>query len=446
MGPVLALVLAASIDGNAVLRHASALAALGPHPWGSEAGRRAAAYVAEEMRQAGVADVALQPFECAGIAGTNVIATLPGAKAEFIVVGAHHDTVPGAPGAYDDGSGVGIVIELGRVLAAEAARPRTIVLASFDGEESSKKAAGPTVGSHAYVSSLGPQARDLVAAFVVEMSGWANGTPVLHTLAYAREGDRGGSGVTPAWLVRAALAGARDGGVPFAVGDPVISWLYQPAVRALRVRFGSDDLSFVQSGLAGIFASDSSFTAFYPHYHRAEDTADRLDADALGRMGSGVLGVVRALVAAPRGPQEVHWFSAFGRVFGLTALLGLAAATLLPGLWLGARAGGRMLAVRLIHAALFAVLMLLQPVPTLWVLLVPNLLLPITRRWWAVAAAALPAAGLAALGVAAWARDAVSGLWLAPWQLAALVLTFALTLVRRTSSAWPRAKEERSAN
>ena len=65
-----------------------------------------------------------------------MVATLRAPGDEFVVIGAHHDTAPEAPGAYDDGGGVGILIELARVLVREARRPRTIVLVSFDGEES----------------------------------------------------------------------------------------------------------------------------------------------------------------------------------------------------------------------------------------------------------------------------------------------------------------------
>ena len=48
---LLGLLLAASVDGEAALRHASALAALGPHPWGSPRNEAAAQYVAAELRE-----------------------------------------------------------------------------------------------------------------------------------------------------------------------------------------------------------------------------------------------------------------------------------------------------------------------------------------------------------------------------------------------------------
>ena len=427
MSALLSLFLAASIDGEAALRHASALAALGPHPWGSPRNQAAAAYVAAELREAGLDSVELQAFERHGVGGTNVVATLRAPGEEFIVVGAHHDTAPGAPGACDDGGGVGILIELARVLARDERRARTVVLASFDGEEAWSTAKGTTAGSRAFVERLGPRARSLVAAFAIEMSGWRRGTPVLHPIAYADPREKGRTVVAPAWLVRAALDGSREAGAPLGVGDPYLSWLYQPAVRAFRVRLYGDDLSFLQAGHPALFASDSSFSAFYPDYHEASDTADKLDAAALERMGRGVLGVVRALERVPRGPaEEPHWFAAFGRVVGWPWLLAAGAASLLPGLWRGWRAGGGALGLRAVQALLAAVLIWQHPVPALWLLLVPHLLLPWRRTWWTALLALAPAAALLAIGAAAWWREAVNGVWLAPWEVAVGVLALVL--------------------
>src|SRR5256885_16690830 len=107
------LLLAASIDGQAALRHAAALASLGPHPWGSPRARAAAAYVAAQLGQAGLADVELEEFEARGVRGTNVTAVLRGPGPGFLVGGAHHDTAPAPPGAYAHGGGGGGVIRGG---------------------------------------------------------------------------------------------------------------------------------------------------------------------------------------------------------------------------------------------------------------------------------------------------------------------------------------------
>jgi hypothetical protein len=440
MSPLPGLLLAASIDRSAALAHASALAALGPHPWGSPRDQAAAQYVAAQMREAGLDEVALEGFERGGIGGFNVIATLPSPGEEFVLVAAHHDSAPGAPGACDDGGGVGILIELARVVARDRTRPRTIVFASFDAEESWAAGRGETAGSRAYLERLGARARELVAAFVIEMSGWAGGTPELHPIAYADPRQAGRSVIAPGWLVQAALSGSREAGAPLGLGDPRLSWLYQAGVRTFRVRLYGDDLSFLQSGRPALFASDSSFSAFYPHYHQATDTADKLDPAALERMGNAALGVVRALAHVRRGPaEEPHWFVAFGRVIGLPVLLVLGAASLLPGLWLGLRAGGWVLASRVLQATVFALLLWLYPVPTLWILLAPNVLLPVARARWATLLAAAPLAALVALGSVAWYRGAVVGVWLAPWAIAAAILALSLAFVRGGRDAGSKA-------
>jgi len=429
MGLLVGLLLAASVSGDAALRHASALAALGPHPFGSPRNQAAAAYVATQLREAGIDAVELAPFERHGVQGTNVIATLRAPGDEFVVVGAHHDTAPEAPGAYDDGGGVGILIELARVLAKDARRPRTLVFVSFDGEEWST-GKGTTAGSRAYIERLGPRARSLVAAFAIEMSGWKRGSPVLHAFAYADAREQGRAVIAPAWLVQAALTGSREAGAPIGIGDPWLAWLYQPAVRAFRVRLYGDDLSFLQAGHAALFASDSSFSAFYPDYHKASDTADKLDAAALERMGEGVLGVVRALERVPRGPaEEPHWFAAFGRVVSWPWLLGAGALSLLPGLWRGFGAGGAVLVARAAQALLAGVLLWRHPVPALWILLVPQLLLPLRRTWWTVLLSLAPFLALVGLGVAAWWRGPVNGLWLAPWEIGIALAATALAFV-----------------
>jgi hypothetical protein len=426
-----ALLLAASVDGEAALRHASALAALGPHPWGSPRNQAAARYVAAELREAGLTQVVLEGFERHGIRGTNVVGTLPGPNEEMLVIGAHHDTAPGAPGAYDDGGGVGLLIELARVLVAEPSRNRTVVFVSFDGEEAWSTGRGTTAGSRAWIERLGPDARRLAAAFIIEMAGWDGGTPVVHPIAYANPRATGRPAIVPAWLVRSTLEGSRSGGARFGVGDPWLSWLYQPAVRTFRAQLYGDDLSFVQAGLPAIFASDSSFTAFYPHYHQPSDTAEKLDPAALERMGTAVLGALRAIDDAPRGAaREPTWFAASGFVLGPSTLLLVAVASVLPGFRVGLAAGGPALVARLAQAALFAVLYWRHPVPALWLFLLPNVLLPLGRARWATLLALAPAAALVALGAAAWYRGMVGGVWLAPWEIVVAILALVLAFVR----------------
>ncbi len=424
-----ALVLAASVDGAAALRHASALSALGARPWGSPRTGAAAAYIASQLRTTG-AEVRLEPFESHGIRGANVIATLKGDSPEFVVVGAHHDTAPGATGAYDDAAGVGVVIEAARVLAAMP-RPRTIVLASWDGEEAWSTGKTTTAGSRAYVKGLEAASRDLVAALAVEMCGWREGTPVVHPIAYDDPLRPGGLAIAPARVMRAVLGGSRRAGVGLGVGDPYLSWLYQPAVRTFRVRLYGDDLSFLQSGLPATFTSDSTFTRFYPWYHKPTDTPDKLDAEALTRMGDRGGGrdprPGRAPGHARRGARLVRRLRVRG---GRAGAVGRGHRRPRAGsAWRGIAREDRPSWPACSHALLAVGLMWRHLVPALWVLVLPALISGVIRRRWGAFVAMLPPLALAALGGAAWARGMVSGVWVGVLDVVMALAGLALLFV-----------------
>ena len=428
MSVLLPLLLATTIDGNAALDHARGLAALGPHPWGSTRITGALQYVESQFRLVGLEEVRIEAFEENGLVGKNVIGVLRAPGPEFIVVGAHHDTTPRAPGAYDDGGGVGVLIEMARVLAREGERPRTIVFVSWDGEEAySQRPLTTTAGSRAYVSALGPEARHLVAAVVIEMSGWAKGSPCVHPIAYADPLRPGRYKIAPAWLMRTAVSAARDARTTLHVGDPLLFWLYQPTVRAFRGRLYGDDISFVQAGLPAIFLSDSSLSAFYPWYHTPDDTADKLDAAALTRMGQTVLAIVTALGREPLGgPATETWYATAGDVWGPIAVIGVGLLSLCPGLLAAWRRGWMALTIRLSYSGLVGVLLWSNPVPTVWIFTLPSLIPLVSRRLWAGLVSLVPLGALAAMGGVAWKRGAATGLWLAPWELGALGLALAL--------------------
>ena len=72
-----------------------------------------------------------------GLTGANVVATLPATTASprHIVIAAHFDTVPGSPGVDDNGSGVEIVLDVARALAAMPERSATVHFVMLDQEE-----------------------------------------------------------------------------------------------------------------------------------------------------------------------------------------------------------------------------------------------------------------------------------------------------------------------
>lgn len=104
---------------------------------GTPGGLRARALVVEALRDAG-----LDPYEQAigSSKGANVIATLPGERDRWVLVGAHYDhlgQIRGEtyPGADDNAAAVAILVDVARALAKKRADGRGVIIAAFDAEE-----------------------------------------------------------------------------------------------------------------------------------------------------------------------------------------------------------------------------------------------------------------------------------------------------------------------
>lgn len=113
---------------------------IGSRPAGSANNAKARAYLIDQLKLYGF-DVRVQDVDAvrADIAMTarvaNIIAIKPGARREAIGLVAHYDSVPQAPGAMDDGLGVAVCLEAGRVLAAQEGRTHSLMVILTDGEE-----------------------------------------------------------------------------------------------------------------------------------------------------------------------------------------------------------------------------------------------------------------------------------------------------------------------
>ena len=417
-----------AIDGEVALRHASQLSALGPHPIGSPRSRFAAEYVAAQFRQAGLQEVRLQEALSKDLRGANVLGVLRSPGPELIVIAAHHDSVQDSPGAYGSSAGVGVLIETARVLARQGDRPRTIVFASFDGREPALGNRGG-LGARAYVQSLGREARQVVGVLVLDRAGRKAVPTVLETTAYPDPLRPGAVLVAPAFLVRVTVEGATAAGESLAAGDPSWSWLYQAGARTFRLTDAGDERPFLEAGLPALRLSGRRFLAADPHDQKPTDTADKLDVDALAQTGRVVLGGLAALenAARPSGP-EPDWFLRFGQVASHGALLAAGALSLLPGLLLAARASRLHLALRLVHAVLFGLLLYVQPVLAVFAFFLWNVVTAFGLRLWRLALGALPTAALLVFGGLAWSRGAASGVLPALWELVLAVLAAALVL------------------
>ena len=148
---------------------------VGPRHGTSEAYGKAADWVEERFTELGYT-VRLQQVDVP--AGTswgirvpggrtpNVIASPPGFDdtARHRIVGAHLDTVPQAPGAEDNASGIAVMLELARVYAGSE---RSVRFIAFTSEE--PRGSGDNLhhfGSRAYVNRLDRPQREAVRAMV----------------------------------------------------------------------------------------------------------------------------------------------------------------------------------------------------------------------------------------------------------------------------------------
>ena len=291
---------AAAVSAERLQADIERLAGFGPrHGGGSpEAHRAAAAWIEAEMRSADC-EVETQRFDIPSQepqrAGTNVIGRLAGTdtRRAAVLIGAHFDTVPGSPGADDNASGVAVMLECARVLAA-LPRRAPVIFAAFDAEEKQPPVEG-LHGSTAYVRSLaelGPVAAQVSAAYILEMVGFsapagAQKVPPGFQLLFPRAFDMlrssgfagdsvvvltdGRSRGLGRGLEQAAAAAATVGNGLKVLPLELPGWMRVP--YNLR---RSDHAPFWQEGVPAVMIGDTA-NFRNPHYHRSSDTPDTLD-------------------------------------------------------------------------------------------------------------------------------------------------------------------------
>ncbi len=153
---------------------------------------------------------------------------------KIVVVGAHHDSVPGAPGANDDASGVAASLELARVIA-NMPTDTEIRFVTFGAEELG------LIGSYEYVDSLSQNERDrIVGMWQMDMVGsrdagelvmfTVDGEKNIVTDLSASAGVRTGTPLTYGQEGRSDHVPFYEAGIPAAlfIHNPVEPWYHTP--------------------------------------------------------------------------------------------------------------------------------------------------------------------------------------------------------------------------
>ena len=246
---------------------------------------KAAAYIAEEFKQAGLKPHGndgsyFQQWEDPGskTGMKNVIAVIPGRKKEWsdqsVVIGAHYDHLGLGmtigrpedkgkihPGADDNASGVAMLLELAKVLKEDLTPDRSIVFIAFTGEEEGK------LGSAYYVKNEKRYpASKCIGMVNLDTIGRLGRNKLLIL----------GAGSAAEWVHIFRGAGFVTGVDIETVSEELDS---------------SDQKSFQDAGIPAV----QLFSGPNLDYHRPTDTADKIDPAGLVKIASVTREVIEYL-------------------------------------------------------------------------------------------------------------------------------------------------------
>lgn len=240
-----------------------------PHPMGSPAIREVREYLMAELEELSLEPVlqriTVPSYYDAGgsVDVVNVHATLEGtASTGTIVLVAHYDTFPTAPGANDNSAGVATLLETGRALLAGPPQANDVMLLFTDGEEPA-----PQFGASAFVD-LSPAAADVALVVNFEANG-SSGPSMLGEI----------SGPEGAMVAQFAAA----------VTDPVAFSFISESLEVVG-EVGTDFDPFRNAGVPGF---NFAYLRGSPIYHTPADDLDSVNLDSLQHHGSNAVGLAQ---------------------------------------------------------------------------------------------------------------------------------------------------------
>jgi hypothetical protein len=274
----------ASVDPGRIAAHVHELAdEIGPRPGDSPASRAAAAYIASQVpgiERFDVGGVDLPAIDVLGVHwrdAHHLDTTDPdllvhfGPPGKALLVTAHYDTVPGSPGAVDDGASVALLIELARAWR-EHPPAQPVILAFTANEERG------LVGAEALAERRGD---DIAFAIALDLVGGTGPLVLNGASTLIREPE-----------LRWIAAAADRAGIWLRAPLPhrVISRWWPQAERA-------DHGAFTRRGIRGVHfynrGQDGEWIDLA--YHSPGDVASRVDRDSVLEVGR----VLQALADSP---------------------------------------------------------------------------------------------------------------------------------------------------
>lgn len=260
------------------------------HPQALDA---AAHYITEEWHKQGY-EVRSHVYDDRGVERANLEITCEGKNRnrEYILVGAHYDSVIGSPGANDNGSGIAALLELSRLFSG--LKPNvSLRFVAFVNEEP-PFFYSEEMGSMIYAKAA-KRRREPIRLMIA-----------LETIACYRNAP--GSQAYPPMLKYfypdtgnfiAFVSNLRSRGVMLESARAFSASTDFPlqTIAAPDIVPGvswSDHSSFWRHGYKAFMVTDTALYR-YPYYHAPEDTPDQLDYEPFARMTQGLFLMLASL-------------------------------------------------------------------------------------------------------------------------------------------------------
>ena len=253
-----------TFDGDSAYQSVVSQTEFGFRPSGSDAGWATGDWIVAQLQEADWL-VETQEFTYLGTRCRNIIGRMPGSNSDPVVLlGAHYDTRrqadqdphhPEEPvmGANDGASGTAVLIELAHVLEPDKI-PYQVWLAFFDAEDNGRLDGWNWIVGSSYMAAQLAVRPEFV--IIVDMIGDAD-----QQIFYEHNSDP--ELMVSIWQIAADLG----------FGDTVI-----PEYRHSML---DDHTPFAQLGIPAVDMIDFD----YPYWHTTADTADKVSAESLKRVG-----------------------------------------------------------------------------------------------------------------------------------------------------------------
>jgi aminopeptidase YwaD len=252
-------------------------------PFGYSGLERAGRYIQEEMKTLGF-DVKEDILEWEGKIYRNIISEKKGTvfPERVILVGAHYDTVPGSPGADDNGSAIAVLLEVARGFQ-NVSLESTLKLVAFTLEEVG------FVGSIHYARRAEKEGEKVVGMISLEMVGFTHGTqnypPYLNPKYYPNVGDF--ISIIGNERSRPFLEEVVRSFKKHTSHLPIEVLLVPGNGEGMEEARLSDNSSFWDRGFPAVMITDTAFLR-NPNYHLPSDTMETLDFEFMRKVALGV--------------------------------------------------------------------------------------------------------------------------------------------------------------